>query len=74
MGPSPTPWSRTFSHPRVSALEATSMAGLVGLAAGPYAWPCDAAVALPAIFFVIKTVAEPWRTRIIVGAFAIAPL
>jgi hypothetical protein len=60
--------------PRVSALEAASMAGLVGLAASPHAWPYDAAVALPAVFFVIKTVAEPWRTRIIVGTFATAPL
>jgi hypothetical protein len=50
------------------------MAGLVGLAASPHAWPYDAAVALPAAFWVMTTVAEPWRTRIIVGAFAVAPL
>lgn len=50
------------------------MAGLVGLAASPHAWPYDGAVALPAIFWVISTVAEPRRTRIIVGSFAIAPL
>ena len=60
--------------PRVSPLEAASMAGLVGLAASPHAWPYDGAVALPAIFWVISTVAEPRRTRIIVGSFAIAPL
>ena len=59
---------------RVPALEAASMAGLVGLVASPHAWPYDAAVALPAIFWVMRAVAEPWRTRIIVGAFAIAPL
>jgi hypothetical protein len=50
------------------------MAGLVGLAASPHAWPYDAAVALPAAFWVMTEVAEPWRTRIIVGAFAVAPL
>jgi hypothetical protein len=59
---------------RVSPLEAASMAGLVGLAASPHAWPYDAAVALPAIFWVIAAVAEPWRTRIIVAAFSVAPL
>jgi hypothetical protein len=58
----------------VSPIEAASMAGLVGLAASPHAWPYDAAVALPAAFFVMTEVAEPWRTRIIVGAFAVAPL
>jgi hypothetical protein len=60
--------------PRVQPLEAASLAGLVGLAASPHAWPYDAAVALPAVFWVISVVAEPWRTRIIVIAFAIAPL
>jgi hypothetical protein len=63
-----------LSMRRVSPLEAASMAGLVGLAASPHAWPYDAAVALPAIFWVIAAVAEPWRTRIIVAAFSIAPL
>ena len=58
----------------VSPIEAASMAGLVGLAASPHAWPYDAAVALPAAFWVMTEVAEPWRTRIIVGAFAVAPL
>jgi hypothetical protein len=60
--------------PRVSSLEAASIAGLIGLAASPHAWPYDATVALPAIFWVMRDVAEPWRTRIIVSAFAIAPL
>jgi len=59
---------------RVPALEAASMASLVGLAASPHAWPYDAAVALPAIFWAMTGIAEPWRTRIIVLAFAIAPL
>lgn len=59
---------------RVPPVEAASMAGLIGLAASPHAWPYDAAVALPAIFWVMTAIAEPWRTRIIVAAFAIAPL
>jgi hypothetical protein len=63
-----------FRMSRVSPVEAASMAGLVGLAASPHAWPYDAALALPAAFFVMTEVAEPWRTRIIVGAFAVAPL
>lgn len=50
------------------------MAGLVGLAASPHAWPYDGAVALPAIFWVIAAVAEPLRTRVIVVAFSVAPL
>jgi hypothetical protein len=59
---------------RSPAFEAASMAGLVGLAASPHAWPYDAAVALPAIFWTMTGIAEPWRTRIIVLAFAVAPL
>jgi hypothetical protein len=58
---------------RVPLVQAASLAPLIGLAASPHAWPYDAAVALPALFWVVSTVEEPWRTRIIVAAYAIAP-
>jgi hypothetical protein len=56
---------------RVSALEAASIAPLIGLAFSPHAWPYEAALALPAIFYAMVTVREPWRTRLIAGVYVL---
>jgi hypothetical protein len=55
-------------------VEAASVASLIGIAASPHAWPYDAAVALPALWWVMTKLAEPWRTRVVVASYAIAPL
>jgi Glycosyltransferase family 87 len=47
-------------------LEAASLAPLIGLAASLHAWPYDAVVALPAIFYATGVIGEPWRTRLFV--------
>jgi hypothetical protein len=59
---------------KLPPLDAASLTGLIGIAASPHAWPYDAAVLLPALWWVMTRVAEPWRTRIVVAAYAIAPL
>jgi Glycosyltransferase family 87 len=53
---------------------AASLAGLIGVATSPHAWAYDAAMALPAIWWTIANVEEPWKTRLIVAAYVIAPL
>lgn len=50
-------------------LEAASMAPLVGLSLSTHAWFYEAAVLLPAIFFVMRAVAEPLRTRLVAAAY-----
>jgi hypothetical protein len=54
------PWAA-----RAPAIEAASMMPLVGLTASIHAWPYEAALALPAIFYAMATLREPWRTRIV---------
>jgi hypothetical protein len=57
---------------RVSMLEAASFAGLFAIATSTHANPHEAALALPSIFYIMKNVAEPWRTRIVAGAYVTA--
>src|SRR5207245_7739074 len=60
---------------RAPILEAASMACLIGVAASPHAWGYDAALVLPAIFWFLGAgMAEPWRTRLVVAAYVVAPL
>jgi hypothetical protein len=59
---------------RVNTLQAASLTGLLGVATSGHAWPYDAALALPALMWVVANAYEPWRTRLIVAAYAIAPL
>jgi hypothetical protein len=54
-------------------VEGMSGMAIIGVATSPHAWPYDAVLALPAILWAMKSVAEPWRTRVVVGAYAIAP-
>ena len=56
---------------RASALEAGSMATLVGLAASVHAWPYEAVLLLPAIFYAMTRLEEVWRTRIVVTAYVV---
>jgi hypothetical protein len=54
--------------------EAAAGACLVGVAASPHAWSYDAALLLPIIWWSLAGgIAEPWRTRLIVGAYVLAP-
>jgi hypothetical protein len=55
-------------------LEAASMVGLLGLAASPHAWTYDATLALPAIFWMMTALKDPWKTRLVIAAYLIAPI
>jgi len=59
---------------RASSAEAGSAAALIGLALSPHAWAYDAALALPMIAYAAARLAEPARTRLLLGAAFIAPL
>jgi Glycosyltransferase family 87 len=55
---------------RAPLLEAASMALFVALATSIHAWNYTAALALPAICYVMITLREPWRTRLLLPAYA----
>lgn len=57
---------------RVPLLEAGSSAGLIAVATSPHANPYEAALLVPAIFFVMTRVAEPWRTRLVAIAYVVS--
>jgi hypothetical protein len=59
---------------RAGVFAAASLTGAIGVATSGHAWPYDAAMALPALWWTVANVAEPWRTRVVVAAYAIAPL
>lgn len=47
---------------------------LVGVAASPHAWSYEAALLLPFIWWILAGgIAEPWRTRLIVAGYVLAP-
>ncbi len=54
-------------------VEAMSVMAVVGVATSPHAWPYDAVLALPAIFWLIVAVGEPGRTRAVAAMYLIAP-
>lgn len=56
---------------RAPLFEAASFAGLFAVATSLHANPHEAALLLPAIFYVMTNVSEPWRTRIIAITYAI---
>lgn len=64
----------TLSMRKFSLLRAASVAGLIGVATSPHAWAYDAAVGLPALFWVVREIPEPRRTNLVVAAYVIAPL
>lgn len=60
---------------RAPPAEAGAGALLVGVAASPHAWGYEAAMLLPILWWALAGgLAEPWRTRLVVGAFLVAPL
>jgi hypothetical protein len=59
---------------QVGIVQAASLAGLIGVATSGHAWAYDAAMALPALWWVVGEVSEPWRTRAVVGAYVVAPV
>lgn len=56
---------------RVRLLEAASSAGLFAVATSLHSNPHDAALLIPALFFIMTNVAEPWRTWLVATAYAI---
>jgi hypothetical protein len=63
-----------FALSRVPKLEASSFAGLLGLAASPHAWAYDATLAIPTVFYVVTHTPEPWRRRLLFSSYLLAPL
>lgn len=63
----------TYRLSKVDALEAGTAASLLGLALSPHAWGYDAALVMPALFFVAARVREPTRTRLFIAAYGLAP-
>jgi hypothetical protein len=59
---------------RTPVLQATSMTGLLALAASPHAWGYDGALVLPSLFFAMTALREPARTRAIIVAYVLAAL
>ena len=57
---------------RGSDVAALSLASVLALAVSPHAWMYDAALVLPALFYAMRALAEPARTWIVAGAYAIA--
>ena len=60
-----------FTALRASALEAASFAGLFAVATSAHANPHEAALVVPALFYVATRISDPWRIRIICLAYAI---
>jgi Glycosyltransferase family 87 len=59
---------------RARTLESASIMPLLGLATSVHAWPYEVTLMLPATFFTMASVREPWRTRLIVTAYVLALL
>jgi Glycosyltransferase family 87 len=59
---------------KVGVFQAASLAGAIGVATSAHAWAYDAAVALPALWWVAENIDEPAKTRAIAAAYLIAPL
>ena len=59
---------------RASVLLAMSCTSILSLALSAHAWMYDATLMLPALFYAMAKLAEPWRTRLIVAAYLLAAL
>lgn len=60
---------------RAPVAEAGAGALLVGVAASPHAWGYEAAILLPFVWWALAGgIAEPWRTRLVIAAYVLAPL
>lgn len=59
---------------RANVLLAISCTSVLSLALSAHAWMYDATIVLPALFYAMAKLAEPWRTRLIVVAYLLAAL
>src|ERR1700722_19277609 len=59
---------------RANVLLAMSCTSILALALSAHAWIYDATIVLPALFYAMAKLAEPWRTRLIVAAYLLAAL
>jgi len=59
---------------RANVLLAMSCTSVLSLALSAHAWMYDAAIVLPALFYAMAKLTEPWRTRLIVAAYLLAAL
>ena len=59
---------------RANVLLAMSCTSVLSLALSAHAWMYDATIVLPALFYAMAKLAEPWRTRLIVAAYLLAAL
>lgn len=57
---------------RVDFVEALSLTSLFAVALSAHVWMYDAAAVLPALFYAMSTLREPWRTRLIASAYLLA--
>ena len=55
---------------RAPVREAASMATFIGLTTAVHAWNYSAAMALPALCYAMTALREPWRTRLVLPAYA----
>ena len=51
-----------------------SCTSLLSLALSAHAWMYDATIVLPALFYAMAKLAEPWRTRLVIAAYLLAAL
>jgi hypothetical protein len=59
---------------RANVLLAMSCTCVLSLALSDHAWMYDGAIVLPALFYAMAKLEEPWRTRLIVAAYLLAAL
>lgn len=57
---------------RANFVLAMSFTSLLAIVVSPHAWMYDAALMLPALFYAMKYLSEPWRTRLVVAAYLVA--
>ena len=59
---------------RGNVLLAMSCTSILSLALSAHAWMYDVTIALPALFYAMANMAEPWRTRLIITAYLLAAM
>ncbi len=59
---------------RANVLLAMSCTSILSLALSAHAWMYDVTIALPALFYAMANMAEPWRTRLIITAYLLAAM
>lgn len=57
---------------RINSVAALSVTSALAVALSPHAWQYEPVVILPAIFYAMRALAEPLRTRIVIAAYVTA--